>query len=148
MDRSILAHWHARKITLVIALATVLLAVFASVAYAAVIQGTSGNDTLVGTSKSDVIFGRGGDDELRGRNQSDDLRAGPGNDTIYGENGADVLRGQEGDDHLYGGPDATQGPKVAVDEYWCGGGFDVVHLEKGENAAHNIAPACEEVVKE
>src|SRR5215210_7819115 len=148
MDRSILAaHWHVRKVTLVIALATVLLAVFAGVAYAAVISGTSGNDTLVGTAKSDVILGGKGDDELHGRGQSDDLRGGPGDDTIYGEAGADVLRGQEGDDNLYGGPDGTQNADKDVDEYWCGSGYDVVHLEKGEHSKHNIAPACEEVVK-
>jgi Ca2+-binding RTX toxin-like protein len=125
-----------------------MLALFAAPALSALITGTNGPETLVGTNKSDVINARGGEDELFGRNQSDDLRAGAGNDVLHGELGADVLRGQEGDDHLYGGPDATQGPKVNVDEYWCGGGYDVVHLEKGEHSAHNIAPACEEVVKE
>jgi Ca2+-binding RTX toxin-like protein len=149
MDRSILAAvWQARKTAVVIAAMAAMLALFAGPALAALITGTPGNDTLVGTNKSDVILGQGGNDTLRGANQSDDLRGGPGNDTIYGELGADVLRGQAGDDNLYGGPDSTQGPQQNVDEYFCGGGFDVVHLEKSEHSAHDIAPACEEVVKE
>jgi Ca2+-binding RTX toxin-like protein len=149
MDRLILpAHANVRKVTFALVVVGAMLALFAAPALALLITGTNGNDTLVGTNKSDVINARGGEDILRGANQSDDLRAGAGNDILHGELGADVLRGQEGDDHLYGGPDATQGPKVNVDEYWCGGGFDVVHLEKGERSAHNIAPACEKVVQE
>lgn len=62
----------------------------------AVINGTSGNDTLVGTTDSDLIRGREGDDIIVG---------GFGNDILYGDEGDDtfVLTGSQGMDSYYGG---------------------------------------------
>jgi len=62
----------------------------------AVINGTSGADTLVGTSTSDLIHGYGGDDIIVG---------GAGDDILYGDDGDDIflLYGSAGNDSYYGG---------------------------------------------
>jgi hypothetical protein len=39
-------------------------------------------------------------------------------------------------------------PVTDKDEYFCGAGYDVVHLEKSEHSAQDIHATCEEVVKE
>ncbi|MCP1477429.1 Ca2+-binding RTX toxin-like protein [Pseudomonas sp. EB276 TE3739] len=55
----------------------------------AVINGTSGTDTLVGTSSADELYGVAGNDSLSG---------GDGNDLLDGGAGADVLNGGNGID--------------------------------------------------
>jgi Ca2+-binding RTX toxin-like protein len=55
----------------------------------AIINGTSGNDTLNGTNSSDTINGLGGDDTLNGLG---------GNDTLDGGTGADTMNGGTGND--------------------------------------------------
>ena len=67
------------------------------------LQGTAGDDTIVGYSSSDTIQGLEGADTLYGRAGDDTLDGGAGNDTVYGEAGNDTLRGGEGDDTLLGG---------------------------------------------
>ncbi|AFZ31544.1 FG-GAP repeat protein [Gloeocapsa sp. PCC 7428] len=78
----------------------------------AIIRGTSGNDTLVGTQFADTILGfaggdlllgRGSNDVLRGGRGKDTLRGGNGDDTLYGGLGDDVLEGNAGNNVLYGG---------------------------------------------
>ena len=55
MDKPVLAAlWRGRQTILVVALTAVLLAVFASVAYAAVFEGTPGDDVFTGTPKTTV----------------------------------------------------------------------------------------------
>ncbi len=68
-----------------------------------VITGTSGNDTLVGTSGRDCILGLAGDDHLMGRQERDILCGGPGADTLEGDQQGDELYGGDGDDLLLGG---------------------------------------------
>ncbi|MCZ6846397.1 MAG: calcium-binding protein, partial [Alphaproteobacteria bacterium] len=53
------------------------------------IQGTPGDDNLVGTAGADLIKGLGGDDTMAG---------GAGNDTLQGQAGADALDGGTGSD--------------------------------------------------
>ncbi|WNN91719.1 hypothetical protein [Gloeocapsopsis dulcis] len=60
----------------------------------AIIRGTPGNDTLVGTRFADTIFGLAGNDLLLGL---------AGNDTLYGGSGNDTLNGGAGIDSLIGG---------------------------------------------
>ena len=68
-------------------------------------------------------------------------------DVLFGGPGADVLRGRGGDDHLYGGPDNTTEDRN-VDQFFCGDGHDVAHVEGPEHSEeHNLA-GCEEVVNE
>ncbi|MBK9572632.1 MAG: Ig-like domain-containing protein [Rhodoferax sp.] len=57
----------------------------------AVINGTTGNDTLVGGDASDFMYGLGGDDVLNGNAGNDALNGGPGNDTLNGGDGKDYV---------------------------------------------------------
>jgi Ca2+-binding RTX toxin-like protein len=63
------------------------------------IEGSDGNDTLVGTPLNDWISGRGGDDLLQGQ---------AGDDQLYGNAGLDQLDGGVGNDYLFGGSDHDQ----------------------------------------
>ncbi len=67
------------------------------------INGTSGNDNLVGTSKADNISGGSGNDALSGLSGNDKLSGGSGNDVLSGGSGNDKLSGGSGNDFLDGG---------------------------------------------
>ncbi|MEZ4503071.1 MAG: hypothetical protein R3C39_10635 [Dehalococcoidia bacterium] len=62
-----------------------------------------GSGTVNGTSGNDLLIGGSGDDVLDGKSGDDCIVAGAGNDTIDGGSGADVLLGGGGDDALDGG---------------------------------------------
>ncbi|ANY80768.1 hypothetical protein BB934_23150 [Microvirga ossetica] len=66
-------------------------------------KGTSGADTIIGSSLSNVFAGMGGSDSLRGGGGVDLIDGGSGNDRIYGDSGNDALAGGLGRDTLYGG---------------------------------------------
>ncbi len=81
-----------------------------------VLDGTTGDDTLIGGEGNDTInggdgadnlIGNGGDDLIIGGASADDLRdnifGGAGHDTIRGGYGNDDLRGDAGDDVVSGG---------------------------------------------
>jgi Ca2+-binding RTX toxin-like protein len=68
----------------------------------ATINGTNGNDNLIGTANSDLINGKAGQDLLRGRGGNDTLKGGLGNDTLNGNNGNDILEGNFGADLFVG----------------------------------------------
>src|ERR1700755_3470469 len=65
-------------------LAVLLSAVTASVALAAVITGTNGNDRLVGTNSADTINALAGNDAVWGRFGNDTISAGDGVALVYG----------------------------------------------------------------
>ncbi len=74
--------------------------------------GTSGNDTMTGTSDhdrllgrngNDTIYGLGDDDQLYGEDGNDVIEGGDGDDYLSGGAGSDTLDGGSGDDHLVGG---------------------------------------------
>jgi Ca2+-binding RTX toxin-like protein len=67
------------------------------------ITGTSGDDTLVGTSLPEIIQGAGGNDSLTGGDGHDSITAGSGNDTIDGGAGDDEIYSGAGNDSLFGG---------------------------------------------
>lgn len=80
-----------------------------------VIVGLGGNDTINGGNGNDIICGDGGNDILNGGNGMDTLFGGFGNDTLNGNNGNDsldgggnndTLAGNNGDDTLTGGTGA------------------------------------------
>jgi acetyl esterase/lipase len=89
------------------------------------INGTSGDDRLVGTNGNDVICGLGGDDAVWGRGGDDVALGGSGDDRLYGGRGDDVLDGGEGSDRLYGG---------GGDDVLDGGeGSDRLHDRRGDD---------------
>jgi hypothetical protein len=76
-----------------------------------VICGEGGDDVIDGGGGRDVVFGDGGDDRAAGGGGDDTLYGGDGDDELAGGNGADVLSGGPGDDTLAGGsgPDHHEG---------------------------------------
>ncbi|MCU0523739.1 MAG: S8 family serine peptidase [Elainella sp. Prado103] len=63
-----------------------------------VINGTPGNDVLVGGVGNDTINGLGGNDNLNGGFGDDNLFGGAGNDLLDGDFGFDLLNGGAGND--------------------------------------------------
>src|SRR5258706_10844191 len=93
----------------------------------AVIDGTRGDDVIVGSDGDDTIDGRGGNDFICGA---------AGNDSIAVEGGNSVVRGDTGDDDLTasnvhsvtlvgdGGHDTLEGTNTAATSYLVGGSGD------------------------
>ncbi len=69
---------------------------------ACTIEGTPGNDVLIGTQDRDVICGFGGHDTITGLGGDDLLLGGGGDDTILGGAGNDEIDGEAGNDRLFG----------------------------------------------
>lgn len=65
-----------------------------------VINGTQGNDTLLGSALGDTISGLGGNDKLDGHEGANILSGGLGNDTLLGGIGNDTLTGGDGADQF------------------------------------------------
>jgi predicted extracellular nuclease len=98
----------------------------------ATIVGTTGNDVINGTNGNDVIVGFGGNDTINGGNGNDIICGDGGNDTLNGGNGIDVLVGGFGSDTLNGNndPDTLNGGN-GNDTLTGGSGNDV--LDGGAN---------------
>jgi Ca2+-binding RTX toxin-like protein len=77
----------------------------------ATIVGTSGNDTIWGTSRTDVIVAKAGNDTVNGLG---------GPDRICGNSGRDTLRGNDGDDDI----DVGRGPEPGSSDAAIGGSGD------------------------
>lgn len=108
------------------------------------LEGTDGNDVIVGSSNNDRIFARGGDDTICAGNAQDSVDGGDGNDTIFGEDGDDRLFGRAGEDSVFGGNGQDELFGEGDDDNLDGGnGVDFCDL--GESFA-DTAQNCEEVV--
>lgn len=70
------------------------------------LEGTMGDDTLIGSDGADEIVGGRGDDRIDGFAGADTLLGGWGDDLIYAGPGDDVLGGGNGDDTLFAGAGA------------------------------------------
>ena len=101
-----------RKTGMMMAVVAVLVAMFATAAYAATIYGTSGNDNLNETPQNDRMYGYGGNDDLDAYQYSGDT------DRLYGGRGHDTLDASDGD-----GFDLLDG----------GRGYDVCYGDSGDN---------------
>ena len=73
-----------------------------------VINGTSGNDVIVGLGENDTIHGGQGNDVICGNGGDDTINGGNGNDRLFGGAGDDTLNGGNGDDSLDGGAGADE----------------------------------------
>jgi uncharacterized protein (TIGR01370 family) len=67
------------------------------------INGTEGNNVLIGSSGTDTIAGLGGNDKIYAGLGNDKADGGNGNDLLYGNGGNDILRGGNGHDMMRGG---------------------------------------------
>ena len=93
----------------------------------ATLYGTSGDDTIAGTSSPDMIYGYPKDGFPEEEFGDDDLRGGGGNDWLYGGGGNDRLRGDDGGDRLFGGDGAdTLEGGAGNDTYDGGAGDDLI----------------------
>lgn len=88
-----------RRTPMLLVAIAVMVALFATVAYAAVIDGTDKDDVLYESNRSDTIHGNAGFDTIRAWQFSRD------EDKLYGDDGRDTLNARDGDnrDTLNGG---------------------------------------------
>jgi hypothetical protein len=103
-------------------LVAALLLVVATIANARVVQGTPGNDRLVGTPRADILRGLGGNDTMLARGGADFLQGGAGRDTHDGGPGNDLVAAS------YDG---------ARDVVRCGAGSDVVNADLTDAVARD-----------
>src|SRR5215204_7707026 len=78
-----------RKGTMMVALVALLVAIFATAAYAQTFIGDSGNDSSTETPGNDQMYGYGGEDELLAYIYGGDR------DKLYGGRGNDYLEGHD-----------------------------------------------------
>ncbi len=116
-----------RRVLLILATMGLGVLLLGGVALAKTIDGTSGQDDLVGTENPDVIHASGGTDYVSGLEEADVLYAGAGDDTVVGRDGDDSIHGNGGSDVLFGneGNDTidSAGDRVR-DVVKCGQGED------------------------
>lgn len=67
------------------------------------LDGSDGNDTLIGSALDDVLIGNTGNDLLNGGDGQDSLFGSAGNDRLNGDGGNDFMRGNSGKDTNNGG---------------------------------------------
>lgn len=134
-----------RRITTMVTLSMLMLALTATAAFAVTKYGTNYGDALYGTNKADkiygyggadLIYGYGGADVLYGGNEAgwgDKILGGTANDRVYGQNGDDALYGDSGNDVVYGGygDDLVQGG-YGYDTLNAGPGADRINARDGQ----------------
>jgi hypothetical protein len=91
-----------------------------------VIEGTGGDDVLIGTPHADCILGYGGNDVIQGAGSNDLIFGGPGNDRIVVGSGFSVVFGGNGDDDI----DVSSGNGSLV---YAGAGHDIVRGGSGHD---------------
>ena len=86
-----------------------------------ILCGFGGKDHLVGGGNVDVLLGGSQKDDLRGKAGFDYLDGGPHKDKLFGNNGNDFLHGDSHDDKLQGGGgvDVANGGKHKPDGDKC-----------------------------
>jgi hypothetical protein len=82
-----------RRVTLMLATVAMMVSLFAVVAYAAEIQGTDNNETLIETERNDQIAGHRGNDEILAGFYNE-------NQTPGGLGDTDKVKGNRGDDFI------------------------------------------------
>ncbi len=108
-----------------------------------VINGSNGDDSIIGSFEPDRLYGGGGDDVLFGGLGADLIVGGEGNDEVHGESGSDSLFGNAGDDLIFpgSGSDEANGGSGddTIDEtrhnsgWWMFAGADTLHGGTGDD---------------
>lgn len=133
-----------KRMMMMLSVATLMVALTATAAFAVTKYGTNYGDALYGTNYADtmygyggadLIYGYGGADTLYGGNEigyGDKILGGNGNDRVLGEGGDDALYGEGGNDSVYGGAGGdliVGGPGT---DYLSGGpGGDQINAQDG-----------------
>lgn len=99
-----------------------------------VVEGSSGDDTLVGSLCSDLIDGGAGDDNIDARGGGDIVRGGEGDDHIVAGDGDDTVFAGKGDDIVFGGAgnDLLSGGD-GNDRLYGGDGDDILFGDAGND---------------
>jgi Ca2+-binding RTX toxin-like protein len=97
------------------------------------LDGSEGDDTIIGGAGNDFLNGRSGDDSLFGGGGNDTLLGGSGDDTLGGGVGNDVLDGQAGNDLVNG----DDGEDVIV----FGGAGDGLDTANGGTGSDTVSVA-------
>ena len=137
-----------RRIMTIAATLMVIVALSAGAAFAALVEGNSGDNTLRGTNYADTVHAYGGEDVVWALSGRDEVHGGYGADTLYGNRYGDTIFGGYGEDHLYGGygddhlvsrdlNSSGIGQRDVVD---CGSGYDTFAADFGDRVLAN----CEE----
>ena len=121
-----------RKGTIVVALVALMVAIFATAAYADTITGNDRNNTLRETGGDDDMFGKGGEDTLLAGQYSGDV------DNLYGNGQKDYLDAvdEDTDDFVAGG--AGSGDVCWVDKD-LGGELD----DPSDDVSDTFGAGCE-----
>ena len=100
------------------------------------LQGTEGDDILIGYETDDTIDGLGGNDTIIGGGGNDIIDGGEGNDSIFGSEGNDTVDGGAGDDYIADGTgdDILTGGE-GNDSIIGGAGKDTIQTGDGINTA-------------
>ena len=85
-----------RRVMLLLAAIAIMVVLFAAVAYAATIEGTSEGEVLLESSLNDTIYGRGGADEIYASFAFNGVES--DKDVVYGNKGGDYIDVADGDD--------------------------------------------------
>ncbi len=101
-------------------------------------QGTTGNDTISGSSVVDRIQGGDGNDSISGGDGDDVLNGGNGNDHLSGDSGNNTLLGGAGDDTY------TVGASDQVVEL-AGEGTDTAYVLSNYTLADNLENAVVQI---
>jgi hypothetical protein len=118
-----------RRVTMMVAAMALMVGLFAGVAYAATIEGTSANEILLESDRNDTMFGRGGSDEVDAGAFGPDgflIQTDPDRDEANGNAGRDAVFTDDGD-----GRDTANG----------GSGDDACIIDPNDTATSS----CEEV---
>jgi hypothetical protein len=120
-----------------------------------IIEGTPGDDKLIGTLGRDCILGYGGNDTIYGLSGDDLIFGGPGDDTIYPGSGNTLVFAGAGDDRVdttgaiasivYGGPgqDTLKGGS-GFDSFYGGPDNDI--LQGGNGSDVLIGDDCHDLL--
>jgi hypothetical protein len=121
------------------------------------VDGTSGDDVIVGSDRGETIDGHGGDDTICAGDGNDRVRGSSGDDLLLGEGGNDDVRGGTGDDRMGGGggPDRVDGGTgddvldeqnlggVGHDRLFGGPGRDIVRTAGGASDKINCGTGAD-----
>ena len=98
------------------------------------LNGTNGNDRIVGNWWSENINGGDGDDQLNGNDGNDTIHGDAGDDLIYGGGGQDNLYGDAGNDKIYGGTEVDNIDGGAGNDNLIGGSdADIILGQAGDD---------------
>ena len=110
----------SKRMTILVAIMALMVAIFATTAYAATIRGDNTGEALYETPQNDQIYGQGGNDFLGAVEYSGDT------DKLYGGRGGDELQADDGD---------------TLDVINGGGGIDSCYGDAGDTYV-----GCEQII--